>query len=131
MLVRQRQSKRSRFSLALDRTNTNSCPPVQVVKRIAWGKSLVTSNSTSCTPSLSATCRCITRTPDARDDDSGDDYLSVNRARYIHNWLVSKGISSKRLEYAGYGRTRPLVPIEINEADANRNRRVELRVLSR
>ncbi len=72
---------------------------------------------------------CIVNFPDAYDMDNGDDNLSVNRAKFIYDYLVKKGIDSDRLRYVGYGRSRPIIPVERTEEDANKNRRVEIRVL--
>ncbi len=73
---------------------------------------------------------CIRDYPDALDIESNDLYLSVNRARAIYNYLVQKGIDEERLKYAGYGKSKPVVKEEMNEEDAQKNRRVEVRVLS-
>jgi len=74
---------------------------------------------------------CVTSPPDGLDIDTGELSLSRNRARSIYNWLIRNGISKDRLEYQGFGRTRPLVPVERTEEDANKNRRVEIRKLSK
>jgi outer membrane protein OmpA-like peptidoglycan-associated protein len=47
----------------------------------------------------------------------------------IYGYLVTKGIDASRLVYSGYGKRRPIVAEEMNEEDAERNRRVEIRVL--
>jgi len=72
---------------------------------------------------------CIHDAPDARDIDAHDLNLSVNRARAIYDYLVNKGIDPKRLKYAGFGKSRPVVVEEQTEADADKNRRVEIRIL--
>lgn len=76
--------------------------------------------------------------PDAIDEDvtspngtMGYRTLSVNRAHYIYNYLIGKGIDRKRLQYKGFGRSRPLVPVEVTANDENRNRRVEVRILKK
>ncbi len=74
---------------------------------------------------------CVTDVDDAFDIDSQDNLLSVNRAKYIYDFLIKKGIDSGRLQFIGYGRSKPVVPVELNEADANRNRRVEIRILDK
>jgi outer membrane protein OmpA-like peptidoglycan-associated protein len=66
---------------------------------------------------------------DAMDDDTHVEELSLNRAAAIRNYLVEHGIAEKRLSIAGYGHRKPVVSPERNEDDANRNRRVEIRVL--
>ncbi len=72
---------------------------------------------------------CIRDTYDALDIDTYEPYLSVNRAKAIYNYLADKGIDKSRLSYRGYGRSRPEVVYEQTEADAERNRRVEIRIL--
>jgi outer membrane protein OmpA-like peptidoglycan-associated protein len=72
---------------------------------------------------------CITDAPDAFDIDTGEPILSVNRAKAIYDYLVGKGIEESRLSYEGFGRSRPVVEHEQDEADAEKNRRVEIRVI--
>jgi outer membrane protein OmpA-like peptidoglycan-associated protein len=72
---------------------------------------------------------CIKDALDAWDIDTYEQTLSVNRARAIYNYLVSRGVDSVRLKYAGFGRRRPVVADEQTEQDAEQNRRVELRVI--
>lgn len=74
---------------------------------------------------------CVTEVEDAFDIDSQDNHLSLNRAKYIYDYLVQKGVSADRLEYTGFGRSRPVVAVELNEADANKNRRVEIRIMDK
>jgi outer membrane protein OmpA-like peptidoglycan-associated protein len=71
---------------------------------------------------------CIHDAPDALDIDTYEPYLSVNRAKAIYKYLVDKGIDPSRLTYAGFGRRRPVVDFEQNEEDADKNRRVEIRI---
>ncbi|GAB3274679.1 hypothetical protein GCM10027347_47710 [Larkinella harenae] len=54
--------------------------------------------------------------------------LSENRARVITNYLIQRGIAENRLQYQGYGDTRPAAPND-NEANKKKNRRVEFTVL--
>jgi outer membrane protein OmpA-like peptidoglycan-associated protein len=72
---------------------------------------------------------CVKDYQDALDIDTYEPILSVNRAKAIYNYLVSRGIDSSRLKYAGFGRSRPVVPVEVTEEDAEKNRRVEIRVI--
>jgi len=57
--------------------------------------------------------------------------LSLNRAKFICNYLISKGIDSSRLAYTGFGNTKPLVFPERSDGDRKQNRRVEVRVLAK
>lgn len=74
---------------------------------------------------------CVRMAPDALDEGTGELRLSENRAKYIYDYLVKRGIEANRLLYRGFGRTRPVVPIEKSFEDEERNRRVEIRVLQR
>jgi len=66
---------------------------------------------------------------DAWDIDTYEPTLSVNRAKAIYNYLIDKGIEASRLKYAGFGRRRPVIEDERTEEDAEKNRRVEVRVI--
>ena len=62
------------------------------------------------------------------DNQGADDFnmsLSLNRARSVMNYLVSKGIAPDRIRARGYGKERP---VESNETAEGRaaNRRVEV-----
>lgn len=72
---------------------------------------------------------CMTGTGDALDTDTYELKLSENRARYIRDFLVSNGIEASRLEYRGFGKRHPIIAEEKTEEDAQKNRRVEIRVL--
>jgi outer membrane protein OmpA-like peptidoglycan-associated protein len=74
---------------------------------------------------------CIEMAPDAEDIDTHELKLSVNRARAIYDYLVNKGIDSSRLRYEGFGKSRPIIAHERNEDDADKNRRVEIRILAK
>ena len=54
--------------------------------------------------------------------------LSERRAKAVEEYLVSKGISTDRLEVMGYGPSSPIAPNDTKEGRAM-NRRVELKVL--
>jgi len=55
--------------------------------------------------------------------------LSQARANSVREYLIQKGIEPNRLVAKGYGEMRPLVKPERTEADYQKNRRVEFRVL--
>ncbi len=67
--------------------------------------------------------------PDALDIDTYEATLSVNRARSIYRYLVARGIEANRLTYDGFGKRKPVVPYEKTEEDAEKNRRVEIRIV--
>lgn len=72
---------------------------------------------------------CISDNADAFDIDTGEPFLSVNRAKAIYDYLVKEGIEEDRLQYQGFGRSHPVIAVERNEDDAEKNRRVEIRIL--
>ena len=72
---------------------------------------------------------CITEADDAFDIDTGEPFLSLNRAKAIYEYLVKEGIEENRLQFQGFGKSRPVVAVERTEEDAEKNRRVEVRVV--
>jgi outer membrane protein OmpA-like peptidoglycan-associated protein len=72
---------------------------------------------------------CVPQFADALDEDTFEQKLSENRAKYIYDYLVQKGIAKDRLQFAGFGRRKPVVLVERSLADEDLNRRVEIRVL--
>lgn len=56
--------------------------------------------------------------------------LSTNRAKSVVDYLVSKGISSRRLAYKGYGKTKPVTFAQSATAQ-KKNQRVEIKILSK
>lgn len=55
--------------------------------------------------------------------------LSNDRAKSVVDYLVQKGINSKRLAYKGYGKTKPLTFSKSASAQ-KKNQRVEIKILS-
>ena len=74
---------------------------------------------------------CQPGSDDGPDYDSGDNYLSRNRARAVYEYLVNGGIDKKRMNYVGLAGTKRIVDPEITDADRTLNRRVELKILKR
>jgi outer membrane protein OmpA-like peptidoglycan-associated protein len=74
---------------------------------------------------------CTVGSLDGYDWDLGTNDLSVQRAKAIYNFLIEKGINADRLSYRGYGGSRKLFPYEENEYQRSRNRRVELKIISK
>ncbi len=56
--------------------------------------------------------------------------LSIKRAEAVRQYLISSGIQASRLEYAGYGDTRPIAD-NATEEGRRLNRRIEFVVLSK
>ncbi|UXX78231.1 OmpA family protein [Reichenbachiella carrageenanivorans] len=55
--------------------------------------------------------------------------VSEARAESVKKYLITRGISSKRLTTKGYGETQPLASNDDEEGGRELNRRIELRVL--
>jgi OOP family OmpA-OmpF porin len=91
-------------------------------------------------PLLQSVAEIANRCPDVRievtghtDSVGGRDFnktLSQQRARSVVTFLSQRGVAGARVEAAGFGDTRPLVP---NDTEANRakNRRIEFKVKMR
>jgi outer membrane protein OmpA-like peptidoglycan-associated protein len=56
--------------------------------------------------------------------------LSTDRAKAVVDYLVGKGIESRRLEYKGYAFSQPIAPNTTEDGRAQ-NRRVEFKILSK
>jgi outer membrane protein OmpA-like peptidoglycan-associated protein len=67
---------------------------------------------------------------DGRDADNGSADLSVQRAKFVYDFLVDKGIKKSRMSYKGFGASNKLYPLERTERERTLNRRVEIRVIS-
>jgi outer membrane protein OmpA-like peptidoglycan-associated protein len=62
--------------------------------------------------------------------DSHNLDLSDRRAKAVAKWLVDRGgVDAGRLSAKGYGETKPLVTPDENEADREKNRRVEFLIV--
>jgi len=56
--------------------------------------------------------------------------LSTARAKSVIDYLVKKGVPKEQLQYKGYGKTKPLVPNDWYDRDAQaKNQRVEIKIL--
>jgi outer membrane protein OmpA-like peptidoglycan-associated protein len=73
---------------------------------------------------------CLPEGVDGRDADNGSSGLSVQRARFVYDFLVDKGIRKSRMSYKGFGASNKLYPLERSERERTLNRRVEIRVVS-
>lgn len=67
---------------------------------------------------------------DSRGTNEYNQRLSENRSKSVVNYLVKNGIAAKRLQYKGYGESKP---IATNDTDDGRqqNRRTEFTILSK
>ncbi len=66
------------------------------------------------------------------DNQGSDEHnlvLSRNRAQAVYNYLILNGIAKERLNYSGFGLTRPIDTNDTEQGRAN-NRRTEFKVVS-
>lgn len=65
------------------------------------------------------------------DNHGSDTYnkkLSLERAKAVYDYLISKGIAANRMSYEGYGATKPIATNETDEGRAL-NRRTEFKIV--
>jgi outer membrane protein OmpA-like peptidoglycan-associated protein len=74
---------------------------------------------------------CQEGTGDGLDIDTGEPFLSYNRAKAVWQYLVSKGIDPKRMTYKGFGHRYPIILFEETEDERTTNRRVEIKILKK
>ena len=72
---------------------------------------------------------CSPPNKDGYDFDSKNNNLSINRAKAVYEHLIENNINSTRMSYVGMKARFPLVLPERTEADKNKNRRVEIKIL--
>ncbi len=69
---------------------------------------------------------------DGHTDNQGDSQLnkvlSIDRAKAVRDYLISKGIAADRVEFKGWGDTKPVVS-NADETERQKNRRVEITIL--
>jgi outer membrane protein OmpA-like peptidoglycan-associated protein len=74
---------------------------------------------------------CLKYHFDAEDEDTRERHLSLNRAKYIYDYLAQKGVEKERMRYIGFGNSMPLISPERTPKDEEMNRRVEIRILEK
>jgi outer membrane protein OmpA-like peptidoglycan-associated protein len=73
---------------------------------------------------------CCTSSLDGFDIDTQTNNLSVQRAKYVYDYLAKKGISKSRMSYKGLGSSRKLND-ESTELMRQANRRIEFLILAK
>jgi outer membrane protein OmpA-like peptidoglycan-associated protein len=66
---------------------------------------------------------------DSRGDHGSNVTLSQKRADAVRNYLISKGIASKRITSMGYGEMKPIIKNATTEEEHAKNRRTEFSVI--
>ena len=73
---------------------------------------------------------CCTDGRDGPNILTGKGNLSEDRAKAVFDYLVRNGIAEKRMRYKGFAGSKKLVYPEVTESDQQKNRRVEIQILS-
>jgi outer membrane protein OmpA-like peptidoglycan-associated protein len=73
---------------------------------------------------------CCTDGRDGPNILTGKGNLSEDRAKAVFDYLVRNSINEKRMRYKGFAGSKKLVYPELSEDDQQKNRRVEIQVLS-
>ena len=74
---------------------------------------------------------CMDGDGDGVDLDTGEPFLSYNRARAVYEFLLKRGIDKRRMTYRGFGHRYPIIPYETTEEERTTNRRVEIRIVKK
>lgn len=74
---------------------------------------------------------CEKNNIDAVDIDTGTRDLSIQRAKFVYEYLRGYGIGGHRMEYRGYGSGRKLYEQEENGEQQQANRRVEIKIIDK
>ncbi len=74
---------------------------------------------------------CETDGRDGLDFDTHKNTLSINRAKFIYDYLIDEGIKAERLRYKGLASKEPKVFPELSAEDQNQNRRVVIVLLAK
>jgi len=72
---------------------------------------------------------CMQDGIDSPDADNPSEPLSVQRAKFVYDFLVEQGIKKERMSYKGFGASNKLYPLERNELEIRANRRVEIKII--
>ncbi len=72
---------------------------------------------------------CMRDDFDGRDADLPTEKLSVQRAKFVYDFLVKNGIAKSRMKYKGFGASKKIFPEERTPEERSANRRVEIKVL--
>ncbi|MBN9384352.1 MAG: OmpA family protein [Chitinophagaceae bacterium] len=73
---------------------------------------------------------CMRDGIDGRDADNPSEPLSVQRAKFVYDFLIEGGIARSRISYKGFGASNKIYPLERDEDEREANRRVEIKVIS-
>jgi len=72
---------------------------------------------------------CEVNGGDGIDTDTNTRDLSIQRAKFVYDYLKGNGVGVDRMMYTGFGSSRKLFVQELNEAQQLANRRVEIKII--
>lgn len=73
---------------------------------------------------------CCTDGRDGPNILTGKGNLSEDRAKAVFDYLVQNSIAEKRMRFKGFAGMKKLIDPELSESDQQKNRRVEIQILS-
>ena len=73
---------------------------------------------------------CCTDGRDGPNILTGKGNLSEDRAKAVYDYLVRNSIAEKRMRFKGFAGMKKLIDPELSEVDQQKNRRVEIQILS-
>lgn len=73
---------------------------------------------------------CCTDGRDGPNILTGKGNLSEDRAKAVYDYLVRNSIAEKRMRFKGFAGMKKLIDPELSESDQQKNRRVEIQILS-
>jgi outer membrane protein OmpA-like peptidoglycan-associated protein len=110
-------------------------PGRHILRRIAVPYMVALKNCLKDNPNLKIEIQghicCQYDNKDGLDFDTRRSNLSLTRAKFIYDYLVSEGINADRLRYVGLGSKEPKVYPELSAEDQNQNRRVVIVLLGK
>ena len=65
----------------------------------------------------------------SNDHRKFNQWLSIERAKMVYNYLSENGVDKSRMSYKGFSADKMLYPNAVNEIEMEKNRRVEIRIL--
>lgn len=113
---------------------------VLILNKVIFLPNKTTLNNPNNNKDLISIIKALEKSPDlvleigGHTDRSGNEQnnkvLSKKRAKYVYDFLINKGVSSKNLTYKGYGSSKPAYTNKTKEG-RNANRRIEIKVISK
>ena len=111
-----------------------------ILNHINFGPNKTSFSSPKLNEDLILLTKALTKSSDLQIEISGhtdrsgneatNKNLSKDRAKFVYNFLINKGISKERLSYKGYGSSKPAYTNKTKRGRAA-NRRIEIKILDK